>query len=182
MATFYDIYQYYLNNPNAIPGGISSVSGVSGVAPVATPTSSQGIMSAVPQGSLVENGSGDNSSQIGTAPTSSSGTSIGNAISNAMSSIGSMSTGRAIGTAIGYGLGLGPIGTFGLGQIGSSFGGSTTAGPGGVDQGTGPGGCDTGVDQGVGPGGCATGTSGSTRTVNQGPGPGPGYRYRSWRM
>jgi hypothetical protein len=152
MATFYDIYQYYLNNPNAIPGGISSVSGVSGVAPVATPTSSQGIMSAVPQGSLVENGSGDNSSQIGTAPTSSSGTSIGNAISNAISSIGSMSTGRAIGTAIGYGLGLGPIGTFGLGQIGSSFGGSTTAGPGGVDQGTGPGGCDTGVDQGVGPG------------------------------
>jgi hypothetical protein len=60
------------------------------VAPVATPTSSQGIMSAVPQGSLVENGSGDNSSQIGTAPTSSSGTSIGNAISNAISSIGSM--------------------------------------------------------------------------------------------
>jgi hypothetical protein len=181
MATFYDIYQYYLNNPNAIPGGISSVSGVSGVAPVATPTSSQGIMSAVPQGSLVENGSGDNFSQIGTAPTSSSGTSIGNAISNAMSSIGSMSTGRAIGTAIGYGLGLGPIGTFGLGQIGSSFGGGTTAGPGGVDQGTGPGGCDTGVDQGVGPGGCATGTStdqgvgpGGCATGTSGPGPGPG--------
>jgi hypothetical protein len=181
MATFYDIYQYYLNNPNAIPGGISSVSGVSGVAPVATPTSSQGIMSAVPQGSLVENGSGDNSSQIGTAPTSSSGTSIGNAISNAISSIGSMSTGRAIGTAIGYGLGLGPIGTFGLGQIGSSFGGGTTAGPGGVDQGTGPGGCDTGVDQGVGPGGCATGTStdqgvgpGGCATGTSGPGPGPG--------
>jgi hypothetical protein len=181
MATFYDIYQYYLNNPNAIPGGISGVSGITPVAPVATPTSSQGIMSAVPQGSLVENGSGDNSSQIGTAPTSSSGTSIGNAISNAISSIGSMSTGRAIGTAIGYGLGLGPIGTFGLGQIGSSFGGGTTAGPGGVDQGTGPGGCDTGVDQGVGPGGCATGTStdqgvgpGGCATGTSGPGPGPG--------
>jgi hypothetical protein len=179
MATFYDIYQYYLNNPNAIPGGISSVSGVSGVAPVATPTSSQGIMSAVPQGSLVENGSGDNSSQIGTAPTSSSGTSIGNAISNAMSSIGSMSTGRAIGTAIGYGLGFGPIGTFIGGKIGSSFGDSTTAGPGGVDQGVGPGGCATGTsatgtstDQGVGPGGCATGTSATGTSTDQGVGPG----------
>ena len=156
--TFYELYQYYLNNPGSIPGNTSSgVSGVSGVGPVAP---SQGITSAVPQVSPV----GDSVS-TSVAPTSTGkGIDIGlmdvvGLAINPVMGIASLATKSMTGKS----LAQMAIDAMGFGGTGVSTG---------VDQGVGPGGCSMGstTDQGVGPGGCATGTTGPS--TDQGVGPG----------
>jgi hypothetical protein len=145
-----DVYEKYLSYLNQLESK--------------DPLSSE-VLYSQPNTYVASSGDGGNDDDSQTSTTSRSGTSIGNAISNAISS---MTTPKGIGSLIG-GLAYGLPGALAGRAIGSFFGGSTTAGPGGVDQGTGPGGCDMGVDQGVGPGGCATGPGPSTD-----PGTGPG--------